>query len=502
MWRKIATGAAILLLAPVSTAAADNASAYRQPAHWLLDPQARCYVLHTDNHSADSVMWSGACADRRAVGPGTATFLLDGRLVQSVSGNFIEGSAAGQVQAVWADGTHFEGVMIAGRPQNKTAPAVVANDSPRVSPPPADNKTNANSAAAAAAVPAAVASGAPESAPAAVPVPAWLDTLKGQKLVAADGTAISIAASGGSLSLTTPPGTAVPPAYLTFLNSTQGTVSSDADGDDVRGLFRLSDAALTIDYAAGGSAVLSRTPNGGLAIASLSGPASACNVWYPEGHVFSEAEREEAVAAYASRLGVIHAGFSGAMNCGGNALLQAGSTPQGKKSAPAHASRSHRISAGKTAMSRIVPEISASPVVVRASDIHLIDGAFSVPAPQAQTAPVTETVAKIVTPATPSQCLSVEAQGADVGFRNHCGFEVQFAWCVMDAGDPVRLCGTGAPVGGVPANGFGTLFAERNPKEMEHEFRWIACGGAHGAVVPKLVRTDPPAGQCVHAHAS
>jgi hypothetical protein len=96
----------------------------------------------------------------------------------------------------------------------------------------------------------------------------------------------------------------------------------------------------------------------------------------------------------------------------------------------------------------------------------------------------------------------VEANGADVGFRNRCGFEVQFAYCVVDATDPARLCGTGAPVGGVPANSFGPLFAQHNPKDPEHEFRWIACGGGRGEVMPKLLRTDPPAGQCVRARAS
>lgn len=141
--------------------------------------------------------------------------------------------------------------------------------------------------------------------------------------------------------------------------------------------------------------------------------------------------------------------------------------------------------------------------MVRASDVHLIDGAFSVPGPDAQPAVKFGMADKsFASPGSPSQCLSVEADGADVGFRNHCGFEVQFAYCVVDASEPARLCGSGAPIGGVIANGFGSLFAERDPKDPEHEFRWIACGGARGDVVPRLVRTDPPAGQCVRARAS
>ncbi len=516
MWRSAAIAAAILLLEGTADLALGGTPAY-QP-RWLLDAQARCYVLYTGSDSADSVMWSGGCADRRAEGPGTATFLQRGRLVQAISGTFAEGMPIGQAQIVWADGRHSGGAAASARSDNQPASAAEAGRSPQrvaqvvsdaavpVRPsafPTASNAANpAPGQIGLGAAPAAVRDNATAQAAAPAPsVPAtWLDTFKGRKLIAVDGTAISISASGDSIALATPPGTPAASGYLSFLNGTQGTVSSDADGDDVRGLFRLGDASLTIDYATGASAILSRTSDGGVTIANLSGPASACSIWYPEGHVFSAAEREAAVAAYASRLGV-RAGFAVSASCGSSPSLQADSTSQ-KGSASAHAARSHRISAAKTAMSRALPEISATPVVVRASDVHPIDGAFSVPVPQTQTAQATETVEKVVAPATPSQCLSVEAEGANVGFRNHCGFEVQFAWCVVDAADPVRLCGSGSEVGGVGANGFGPLFAERSPNAMEHEFRWIACGGARKEVVPKLVRTEPPAGQCVRARAS
>jgi hypothetical protein len=427
----------------------------------------------------------------------------------------VGGAAVGQAQIVWADATHSEGTVISGGPDTRTVSTGTGGSPQRLVRDAIPNgaseaRPNASSAEPKAgnpspdqiapAAPAAIATRAPAAN--SIPV-TWLDALKGQKLVAADGTSLSISVSGDSIALATPPGTAVASGYLTFLNGSQGLVSEDADGEQVRGLFRIGEDSIIIDYATGANAVLSRTPSGGLAIAMSSGAASSCSVWYPDGHVFSAAEREAAVAAYASRLGVVHIGFNTSMGCAGNVPLHAdSSTSQGKGSAPARATRSHHASAAKTATSSQTPEISAEPVAVRASEVHLIDGAFSVPAPEAQPAPRLESVAKIIAPTTPSQCLSVEAEGADVGFRNHCGFEVQFAYCVVDAADPARLCGAGAPVGGVAANSFGTLFAQRNPKEMEHEFRWIACGGAHGDVVPKLVRTDPPAGQCVRPRAS
>jgi hypothetical protein len=503
MWRRTATGAAMLLLGGSSAALATD-----QPARWLLDLQGRCYVLYADNHLADAVMWSGDCADHQAEGPGTATFLLNGHFTQAISGTFARGIAAGQARIVWADGRQFEGLMVSGRPDGKAISNTRPVESQRTVQDvrPIESK-GANAGplpiAPATASTAPTADAAADQIAVGVSVPdTWLDGFSGQRLIAADGTTMSVSTSAYGMVLAPPPGSAVASSYLTFLNNSQGLVSEDARAEKISGLFQFGDDALAIDYAAGGTAVLSRANNGGLAIATSSGPVSTCSIWYPEGHVFSAAEREAAVAAYASRLGV-HAGLRATAICGATQTVQADSGSETNRVAPTRAVRSHRAAAGKTAMSGSPAEISAEPVVVRVSDVHPIDGSFSVPAPQAQAALTFGTVDKpVASPGSPSQCLSVEANGADVGFRNHCSFEVQFAYCVVDAVDPVRLCGSGAPVGKVMANGFGPLFAERDPKDPEHEFRWIACGGAHGDVMPKLVQTNPPAGQCVRVRAS
>jgi hypothetical protein len=513
----------MLLLGGASAAHATEASQPEQPAHWLFDAQSRCYVLDADNHLADAVMWSGACTDHRAEGAGTATLLLNGHFAQAISGTFARGIAAGPARVVWADGMHFEGLMISGRPDGKAVSTIGPAESQRAghdgqptgvplqmraSTPQVDSKDRPANAASvpispAPATTATTADATVDQIPVAVSVPdTWLDGFSGQRLIAVDGTAMSVSASAYGMALAAPPGGAVASGYLTFLNNSQGLVSEDARAEKISGLFQFSDAALTIAYATGGTAVLSRASNGGLAVATSSGPGSMCSIWYPEGHAFSAAEREAAVAAYASRLGV-RAGLNATASCGGTPSVQADSSSETKSIAPRRAVRGHHALAEKTAMVGNSPQISAEPVVVRASDVHPIDGAFSIPAPPAQPAMTFGTADKPVAPqGSPSQCLSVEADGADVGFRNHCGFEVQFAYCVVDASDPARLCGSSAPVGGVTANGFGTLFAERDPKDPEHEFRWIACDGGRGDVVPKLVRTDPPAGQCVRMRAS
>ena len=518
MWRRTAAGAAMLLLGGASAALATE-----QPAGWLLDPQGRCYVFYADSQLANAVTWSGGCADHRAEGPGTATFLLNGHFAEAISGTFVRGIAAGQARVVWADGRQFEGVMVSGRPGGKAVLTTGSVDSQRTEhqvqlngmapqtpaiAPQEDSKSRPGNAASVPISPAttsmaATADTAADQILVAVSVPdTWLDGFSGQRLIAADGTAMSVSTSTYGMVLTAPSGSAVTSGYLTFLNNSQGLVSEDARAEKISGLFQFSDAALSIDYAAGGTAVLSRANNGGLAIATSSGPASTCSIWYPEGHVFSTAEREAAVAAYASRLGV-HAALNTATSCGGTPTMQANNSSETRSVAPTRAVRSHHAAAGKTAMSGSPAEISAEPVIVRASDVHLIDGTFPDPAPEAQPALSFGAADKpVASPGSPSQCLSVEAEGADIGFRNHCGFEVQFAYCVVDAADPVRLCGSGAPVGQVMANGFGPLFAERDPKDPEHEFRWIACGGAHGDVMPRLVQTNPPAGQCLRMRAS
>ena len=84
------------------------------------------------------------------------------------------------------------------------------------------------------------------------------------------------------------------------------------------------------------------------------------------------------------------------------------------------------------------------------------------------------------------------------GFRNHCGYDVQFAYCLMQ-GNQLASCHDGAVAGSVAANGFGALVADESLKETDakHDFRWVACQGGAGEVIPRLDQIEPPSGRCV-----
>jgi hypothetical protein len=102
----------------------------------------------------------------------------------------------------------------------------------------------------------------------------------------------------------------------------------------------------------------------------------------------------------------------------------------------------------------------------------------------------------------PSECLSVETQDAHWGFRNRCNYTVDYAYCLSDIANAENACSTGAVSGTVRPNTFGILFATKNLKDEEHDFRWIGCNDEAGRMTARLVRTDPPAGQCVRLRSS
>jgi hypothetical protein len=103
-----------------------------------------------------------------------------------------------------------------------------------------------------------------------------------------------------------------------------------------------------------------------------------------------------------------------------------------------------------------------------------------------------------------SGCLSVDNDGSDFGFRNQCGFSVEFSYCLEKADDPALTCDAGSRAGNVAANSFAPLVRGANIKaeDAEHDVRWVGCTGAQGEVVAHLDKTDPPAGRCVRTQAS
>ncbi len=148
---------------------------------------------------------------------------------------------------------------------------------------------------------------------------------------------------------------------------------------------------------------------------------------------------------------------------------------------------------------------SGRPIVVRTSQVHPVDSDVTVTAhtPASRTLASNEPAGG-ANGAGASACLSIESDGQHWDFRNHCAYDVQFAYCLMNASDPLTSCSNGAVSGSVAPNGFSALIADRslNETNADHDFRWVACGGGAGEVVVHLDRTDPPLGRCVRPGAS
>ena len=350
--------------------------------------------------------------------------------------------------------------------------------------------------------------------------PGWLAAVAGQKLDAVDGSSIRFTAAdkGVSLSVTSPTGDTQENVFA-MMSDKLGTVSDGANGDHLIGFFRMTDNSLEAQFADGHSETLKMNSGDGVSVILTSAAGGkACMAWYPQGHVFSDAERRIAVAEYAQRLGVSDAKIQPVQHGCDAAPAQ--------KLASAHAPAKEKIAAnGKN------PE----PIMVRTSVVHAVDGAALAPAlatpasaiaapklapipkspPTVSMGPVIEQASAKSSDADAalesvepghgaSGCLSVDSDGTDLGFRNQCRFSVEFSYCLENAGDPAIACNAGSRAGNVSANSFVALLHGVNIKaeDAEHDVRWVGCTGAENEVVAHLDKSDPPAGRCVRTQAS
>ena len=355
--------------------------------------------------------------------------------------------------------------------------------------------------------------------------PAWLQPVAGVKLGAVDGSTMTLAPSEGgfALALAAPNGAAQRSSFA-FMSNRLGTISDDADAGHVIGFFRETETGIEAQYADGHTQSLVANNAGGISLTTRASTGEAsCSSWYPSDHVFGAAEKRAALAAYADRLGLADRSKKAAH---APAPVCAPALRIARKQAPA--AGPYRIGTYQGPMVINSGAAGLTQVAVRTSDVHLIDGAVAAPlaaiSPPAATpqpaAPVVQQAAVATAPAPQpaqvtlasavpdghgaSDCLAVESDGANIGFRNHCAYGVQFAFCVQKASDPAADCGAGAKAGSVSANGYALLLADTNIKsaDAEHDFRWVACSGSNGSVVAHLDRADPPAGRCTRANAS
>jgi len=362
--------------------------------------------------------------------------------------------------------------------------------------------------------------------------PSWLANVSSVKLVAVDGSTLSLMPTEGglSLALVSQDGVAQRSSFA-FVSDKLGTISDDADGGHVTGFFRETDNGFEAQFADGRTESLVANLAGGLSLTIRNGADSSCTSWYPPDHAFSAAERKAALAAYADRLGLgdkgkkaVHAAptCAAAIHVVKNRIL-----PKNVESLVVVTHPDAGMALTRT--STPVKDSSTAgliPVAVRNSQVHVIDAPALAPAAiapqliQAVAAPVaTGESARANAPAPvpaaqqavatqapkvpagngASDCLSVDSDGANLGFRNHCAYGVQFAYCLQRAGDAAANCDAGSKTGAVPANGFATVLLDTNIKtaDAEHDFRWVACSGDTGDVIAHLDRSDPPVGRCV-----
>ena len=330
----------------------------------------------------------------------------------------------------------------------------------------------------------------------------FLGGLIGAKLTGIDGSTISLTAreDGVVRTITSPEG-AVKALNFNFLGENLGTISDTDNPGRVSGVFHVAAGGVVVDYADGRSELLATKGADGLTMLLKSANGdSACATWFLQGHIFTIEERRAAVAAYARRLGVANGPEASSADCSNSAALsddtdRAAVPAVSVRRKPTHAPRE------SAATSTPQPAVTAKPgtiaglqtVPVKQSSVHLIDAAPSA-TDTGGAQPVDERIA--------SNCLKVESDGNYWGFRNHCGYNVQFAYCLLHGSDEMTACavdGSASVSGSVSSNGFGPLFADASLGEIdaEHRFRWVGCRGGAGEVVAHLDQSEPASGRCV-----
>lgn len=453
-------------------------------------------------------------------------------------GEWKDGKPDGQGVEVWADGRRYEGQWRNGTPVDAvqtasvvTAPAA-ADTGAAASPPPATQNVplphQANSASSP--VPAAtplsasklIRAAAVVNSGNAAPNPALpLRAELGTQLTAVDGATMELGLTdnGFERTLVLPNGNSQEVEFA-FANGPVGTVS---DGENAIGVFRAKTDELDIDYADGMAETIGESSGGGLIDRAHGTDGHAmCTAWYQQGHVFSQGEKQAAVQEYASRLGL----WAGAPSkkqhardaspgCGG-AFIASGSlqrTP-GAETETNVAPKAASVPADRAESAVYAPEqriatLENGVTVVPTSTVHLIDqppahlekANFAPDQPgQASSAIGVPSMTPAPQPGA-SDCLTVTSNGEYWGFQNRCAKTVQFAYCEMSDANPLTSCGHTSVAGSVAANSFSALVSDRSlaEKNAEHEFRWMACDGGAGEVVPHLDKIDPPSGRCDRA---
>lgn len=556
---RTAAGVAVVVVALVHKSFAAESDDQR---HLHFDYQSNCAVYDFEPRAALSATWSGDCVQGLASGRGTAVFVRADHTQKTVSATYQNGRVQdGTASVMWSDGAYFEGTIASGMPDGAGVLTCANGDrfegswkhgalnghgsiawasGDRYDGEFADGRAEGHGIQVWAngdrydgnwhnSLPSGAGSVTPKGGstiaarfvdgklqtPAPThPAPArlasappanqassesFLSTLSGSSLSALDGTSVRFEpADGGVVRTITAADGHGDKATFKLLNENLGTIST-GDASRVIGFFRVIDSSLTAEYSDGRVEHLAFIAGGGLAgfFQSASGEV-ACMSWYPTGHVFSVDERKAAVSAYAQRLGVSPPATA-------KASQHCPSQPRVASSPAPTAKLLHPVLKQASTISTLPPyKLGEGPanlqvVPVRQSIVHPIDQSV-----------VTSTVPSGIEPTADetiaSKCLKVDSDGTYWGFRNHCSYSVQFAYCLLrDDTAPCGERGEGSASGSAAGNGFSALFADTSLTggASEHDFRWVACRGGAGEVEVRLDAVEPASGRCLqrsHPH--
>ena len=473
---------------------------------------------------------------------------------QTYDGEWRDDQPNGAGKLARADGTTFSGKFVDGHPQGAADATVASLSAAKVTASAAP--TTASSAAT---LPAAVIA---DSKPSSSRGHLGEVEGKKLLAVDGSSIALAESEGGFTREIVKPDGASTTTAF-SFVNERMGTVADADDPAHVTGLFKMTDAEIDVDYSDGHSEVLRPGAGGVTLALHTPDGQNFCMAWYPDGHAFSETERRAALAAYASKLGVTLKGadakavlHSSACNTPAAPTLPAATkTASGPiRNVPHPLARPIQASFEQPAAPGSVASSPAQqqPIFVRTSQVHLIDApkpailsfaggqsssaatgaatplpvpalavtpspvaplppaapsaAASAPALSPSPAPlVSPTASAAYQPDTTdpgaSSCLAVASDGAHWGFRNGCHYSVQFAYCLKGDNELLASCRDGAIAGSAAPDSFSALVGDASLKEsnVDHQFRWVACGGGAGEVIPKLDGVDPPVGRCLRA---
>ena len=556
--KRMRRGLLVALSALLSNVAVFSASAedVGPELHRLYDRQTDCALFDTAGFSADRASWDGPCTHGLASGRGTATYFARGGASQSISADFLDGLVLdGKAEIAWNDGARYVGLVRGGKPNG--AGVLVDAKGNRFDGEWKDGALNGHGAVLwvngdryegdwvagkadghglqtwadgqkydgqwqqdlpngqgtltrrdGTSVSGMFIDGKRQVAAASTPQPAptvaagsagleLLNGLTGRTLVSVDGATVTFALRDGAVLRTTTAtdGTVLKAAFV-FLGNGLGTVTDGGDPPQVSGVFRTTPDGIEAEYSDGHLETLALLADG-LAITTKDATGTPdCAAWYPQGHAFSADERKAAVASYARRLGLSDAAPAIAHP---SCIVQAATSPTDHRPAPAPITPRHKPGRIGVLSAPPVTAGDLQTVPIKVSTVHPIDTASpadTIDRAVSGMANADETVA--------SNCLRVDSDGSYWGFRNHCGYPVQFAYCLLHGTNRMTACGADGVVsvpGSVSGNGFSALFGDDSlgERDVEHNFRWVGCKGGAGEVSAHLDAIEPASGKCERA---